>query len=369
MPSTAPEPHRTPAPENAAEAAGAHRPWTVAVLGPGGVGGLLAALLSRAGHRVICLAGEATAKTLRENGIRVRSEPFGDFTAEVEADTVLREPVDLCVVAVKHTSLDEALERVPAAVLGPDALVLPFLNGVEHTGALRGRYGHDRVAAGVIRVESARVAPGVIEHGSPFADIDLAGGTARPLTEVAAVLEAAGLRARVAESETAILWAKLAFLAPFALLTTRYGTGAGPVRTEHREELLALIEETTAVGRAEGPRSTRPAAWRCSTRARPACGPRCSGTRRRAVHWSWTRSAEPCSARPSGTGSRYRRPRAWWPRWAPSERRGTRGGEPTPRQRRRHEEAGRGSASRLFGHASLPLGLLTWPDVTSNVLG
>ncbi|MEU3036077.1 ketopantoate reductase family protein [Streptomyces griseoaurantiacus] len=252
MPSTAPEPHRTPAPENSAEAAGAHRPWTVAVLGPGGVGGLLAALLSRAGHRVICLAGETTAKTLRENGIRVRSEPFGDFTAEVEAGTVLREPVDLCVVAVKHTSLDEALERVPAAVLGPDALVLPLLNGVEHTGALRDRYGHDRVAAGVIRVESARVAPGVIEHGSPFADIDLAGGTARPLTEVAAVLEAAGLRARVAESETAILWAKLAFLAPFALLTTRYGTGAGPVRTEHREELLALIEETTAVGRAEG---------------------------------------------------------------------------------------------------------------------
>lgn len=29
---------------------------SVAVLGPGGVGGLLAALLSRAGHRVTCLA-------------------------------------------------------------------------------------------------------------------------------------------------------------------------------------------------------------------------------------------------------------------------------------------------------------------------
>ncbi|WP_202442557.1 FAD-dependent oxidoreductase, partial [Streptomyces sp. SID6137] len=32
-----------------------HQGWTIAVLGPGGVGGLLAALLSRAGHRVICL--------------------------------------------------------------------------------------------------------------------------------------------------------------------------------------------------------------------------------------------------------------------------------------------------------------------------
>jgi 2-dehydropantoate 2-reductase len=58
----------------------ANNELTVAILGPGGVGGLLAALLSRAGHRVICLAGEETADTLRTNGIQVRSARFGDFT-------------------------------------------------------------------------------------------------------------------------------------------------------------------------------------------------------------------------------------------------------------------------------------------------
>ncbi|MGW1747998.1 ketopantoate reductase family protein [Streptomyces sp. NPDC002092] len=58
---------------------------TVAVLGPGGIGGLLAGLLSRAGHRVICLAGETTATTLRTDGIRVRSGLFGDFTARTKS--------------------------------------------------------------------------------------------------------------------------------------------------------------------------------------------------------------------------------------------------------------------------------------------
>lgn len=228
------------------------RPWTVAVLGPGGVGGLLAALLSRAGHRVICLAGDATAQALGEGGIRVRSGRFGDFTAAVEADTELREPVDLCVVAVKHTALDAALDRVPPAVLGTDGLVLPLLNGIEHLDTLRRRYGDDRVAAGVIRVESTRVAPGVIEHGSPFTEIDLVGTTTRSLTGLAAVLESAGVRTRLAESETAVLWTKLAFLAPFALLTTRYDATIGTIRTGHREELLALVGEITAVGRAAG---------------------------------------------------------------------------------------------------------------------
>lgn len=226
---------------------------SVAVLGPGGVGGLLAALLARTGHRVICLSGEKTAEALRTDGIRVRSARFGDFTARVEADTELREPVDACLVTVKHTALDAALARVPAQVLS-DGLVVPFLNGVEHPAALRARYRPDRVAPAVIRVESTRVAPGVVEHGSPFAEIDLTGtDVPRPrLDALADAFAAAGPATRVLEDETAALWAKMSFLAPFALLTTRYGLPLGDVRTRHRDELTALVEETAAISRACG---------------------------------------------------------------------------------------------------------------------
>ncbi|MFI2635559.1 ketopantoate reductase family protein [Streptomyces collinus] len=226
---------------------------TVAVLGPGGVGGLLAALLSRSGHRVICLSGEQTAKTLRTGGIQVRSARFGDFTARVEADTELREPVDACLVTVKDTALDAASARVPAPVLG-DGLLVPFLNGVEHPAALRARYRPDRVAPAVIRVESTRVAPGVVEHGSPFAEIDLT-GTDVPRPRLDALAEAfatAGPATRVLADETAALWAKMSFLAPFALLTTRYGLPLGDVRTRHRDELTALVEETAAISDACG---------------------------------------------------------------------------------------------------------------------
>ncbi|MFE8959429.1 ketopantoate reductase family protein [Streptomyces iakyrus] len=226
---------------------------TVAVLGPGGVGGLLAALLSRSGHRVICLSGERTAETLRAGGVQVRSARFGDFAARVEADTELREPVDACLVTVKDTALDAALARVPAPALG-DGLLVPFLNGVEHPAALRARYRPDRVAPAVIRVESTRVAPGVVEHGSPFAEIDLTGtDVPRPrLDALAEAFAAAGPATRVLEDETAALWAKMSFLAPFALLTTRYGLPLGDVRTRHRDELTALVEETAAISRACG---------------------------------------------------------------------------------------------------------------------
>ncbi|MEU9132693.1 2-dehydropantoate 2-reductase [Kitasatospora sp. NPDC048540] len=241
MPTTAPPP-----PDSAV----GDRRRTVAVLGPGGVGGLLAALLSRAGHRVICLASAPTARSLRRGGLHVRSAQFGEFTARVAAGTELREPVDLCLVTVKQTSLAAALDRIPPAAVRR-GLVVPLLNGIEHPAALRRRFGAERVAAGVIRVESARVGPGAVEHGSPFTEVDLA-GPADLLDPAAAVLRSAGVRTRTTRDETAMLWAKLAFLAPFALLTTRYGLSIGPVRSGHRAELMALVTEAAAVSTACG---------------------------------------------------------------------------------------------------------------------
>ncbi|MFI6048925.1 ketopantoate reductase family protein [Streptomyces violascens] len=220
---------------------------TVAVLGPGGVGGLIGGLLARAGHRVICLAGEETAATLNRDGLRIESTQYGNFTAAVKADTELREPVDAVVVTVKQTALDQALDRVPAAVLG-DALVIPLLNGIDHVAVLRERYPSAEVVAGTIKVEATRTAPGRISHTSPFAHLELAA----PLDEFADHLRHVGLGVTLRTDETAMLWDKLAFLAPFALLTTRYRTDVGTVRTDRRPELLAVLDEITAVARAAG---------------------------------------------------------------------------------------------------------------------
>ncbi|MEU2554521.1 2-dehydropantoate 2-reductase [Streptomyces sp. NPDC013313] len=226
-------------------------PLTVAVLGPGGVGGLIGALLARDGHRVICLARETTAAELSRGGLRVESAQYGDFTAAVEADTQLREAVDAVFVTVKQTSLDEALDRLPASALG-DSVVIPLLNGLDHLALLRDRYPSAEVVAGTIRVEATRTAPGLIHHTSPFANLELAA----PLDEFADRLRHAGLGVTLRTDETAMLWDKLAFLAPFALLTTRHRADVGTVRGDRRPELLAVLDEITAVAGAAGARVT-----------------------------------------------------------------------------------------------------------------
>jgi 2-dehydropantoate 2-reductase len=225
----------------------------IAVLGPGGVGGLLAALLARRGATVTCLAGESTAAGLARRGISVSSDLFGDFAVPVRAATRLTEPVDACLVAVKATQLDAALERLPADVLG-DALVVPFLNGVEHMAVLRARYPASSVVGGTIRVEASRPAPGEVRLDSSFVRAELAPADGlRGRTEpLAAALRDAGVDVDVVADEVAALWSKLVFLAPFALLTTHEAAPLGVVRDRRGDEVAAAVGEAVAVARAEG---------------------------------------------------------------------------------------------------------------------
>jgi 2-dehydropantoate 2-reductase len=227
--------------------------WSVAVVGPGGVGGLLGAVLARAGHRVVYVARPETAATLNSAGLGLRSAQFGEFHVPAQATPRLAGPVDVCLLAVKATSLEPALAGVPAEALG-DGLVLPLLNGVDHMAVLRDRYPADQVVAGAIRVESTRVAAGRIEHTTPFSWIEVASATApsERVEALAAQLSQAGLDVTVRDDETALLWDKLAFLAPLALVTTYHEAPAGVVRDKWRDDLETVIDEVTAVARAAG---------------------------------------------------------------------------------------------------------------------
>jgi 2-dehydropantoate 2-reductase len=224
-----------------------------AVLGPGGVGGLLAALLTRSGAAVTCLAGPSTVDVLRRSGVRVESGRFGDFTARVAAAEQLDQSVDVCLVTVKATQLEDALDRLPPGVVG-SALIVPLLNGVDHVDVLRRRYPDATVVPATIRVEASRVAPGVIRHDSPFVTVELAedDDTAPAVRRLAGELERAGVTVKVSDDAATVMWSKLTFLVTLALLTTATQATAGEVRERRRDDLVAMVREVAEVARAEG---------------------------------------------------------------------------------------------------------------------
>jgi 2-dehydropantoate 2-reductase len=224
-----------------------------AVLGPGGVGGFVAAALARAGAQVTVVAREPTAAVIARDGIAVDSVLLGRFAARPDVVSRLTDAVDVLFVATKATGLADALERVAA----PPALALPLLNGLDQMRVLRERFGRERVAAGVIRIESDRPAPGQIVQSSPRARVDLAADEARPaavLAGIVAALERAGIPARVGPSEAQVLWSKLVRLNALSATTTVSGRTIGTIRSdpEWRLQLVDCIGEAAAAASADG---------------------------------------------------------------------------------------------------------------------
>jgi 2-dehydropantoate 2-reductase len=143
-----------------------------AVLGVGGVGGLVGGALAKAGHPVTLLV-RSVRRDHYPDRLAVESEPLGTFEAPVRVADRLDQPHDVVWITVKAMALEEALATVPPEELG-DGVVVPLLNSVDHVNQLRDHYGSERVLPGTIRVEAEQGGPGRVRHLSAFADVQVA---------------------------------------------------------------------------------------------------------------------------------------------------------------------------------------------------
>lgn len=220
-----------------------------AILGAGGIGGLLGAWLAHGGSPVTLVLRPDSLSRHPEQ-LRLES-PFGNFSAPVSRSTEVP-PCDVLWIAVKATQLDEAL----ASLTHPESVgaIVPLLNGIDHLAVLRAKYGAQKIIPATIAVESERIAPGHIIHRSPFARINVASSGREKLGTTIAGLQKVGFECRFIDDEATLMWSKLVFLAPLALSTTASdlpigGVLADPVWCELRQ---SCVREACAVATAEG---------------------------------------------------------------------------------------------------------------------
>ena len=225
-----------------------------AVLGGGGVGGLVGGALAKAVQPVSLLVRPGRRDHYPER-LTVRSETLGTFKAPVRVADRFDGQFDVVWITVKATMLEATLRAVAPERLG-DGVVVPLLNGIDHVEYLRDRYGPERVLPGTIRVEAEQMEPGRVHHLSAFVDVQVAPSPAARARAAALCeeLRTAGLTCEVRDDEATMLWSKLCFLAPFALATTASGGSLGVVRSDAqwRARLEECVNEACAVGVAEG---------------------------------------------------------------------------------------------------------------------
>ena len=222
-----------------------------AVLGAGGVGGLMGALLASGGEEITLILREQKRAAYPTQ--LTLDRPNGTMVAPIRMVSRLEAAVDVLWIAVKATQLEEALQRVAAP---PQSIgcVVPLLNGIDHVDRLRRLYGHQRVVPATIAVEAERIAPGHMVQRSHFVRVSLAASGSPRLDGVATLLRQAGVECQFVADEKTMLWGKLCFLAPFALATSAAGKTSGEIMADEHwsAQLRSSVHEACAVALAEG---------------------------------------------------------------------------------------------------------------------
>ena len=219
-----------------------------AVLGAGAIGGLVGTALASLGEDVTVLVRPERLAGYPTNLSVERSS--GVISAPAKVAGTLNSLVDVLWIATKSYQLETALE----AVRSQPRFVVPLLNGVDHIELLRAHFGHDRVFPATIAVEAEKIAPGRFVQRSPFVNLNLAASAEQILGAIVARLRDLAFTCRFIQNEQSLLWSKLCFLGPYALVASASGKNKGEIYadSEWKRKLISAMAEACAVAKTSG---------------------------------------------------------------------------------------------------------------------
>jgi len=241
-----------------------------ATVATGGIGGYLAARLIQAGEDVATLARGAHLEAIRSSGLTLEAAD-GRSTVHPRIatdDPAAIGPVDAVIFAVKAKDVESAAQGC-LPLLGPQTVVIPFLNGVETVPRLATILPLANIANGTATISTTVIEPGTIRQVGSFATFIFAecdSSQSERIEAVRSAFERAGVKAPVVADIDVALWQKFCLFAPMSGVTAAARCTIGEIRNNaHLSRVFQdAIAETAALGRALGvalPRDLEPRLW------------------------------------------------------------------------------------------------------------
>ncbi len=184
----------------------------VAVVGAGGIGGFLGALLIRGGADVVLVARGPHLAAMQSRGLVLESQLFGTWSvrplATADASSVGR--VDLVLFCVKTYDLAAAAYQC-RAIVGADTAVIPVQNGIEAAEHLGAILGTEHILGGLTYVAGRLVEPGRVRQRGLARELvfgELEGGHSARAVALAAFLQQHGVPVQLRDDMQRLLWEK-----------------------------------------------------------------------------------------------------------------------------------------------------------------
>lgn len=217
----------------------------IAIIGPGAIGGTIAAWLAQSPSYEIAICARTAFAELQVD------TPHGTLTArpKIITDPTQSEPVDWVLVATK-TYDSVAVAPWLKGLLGPATPIAVLQNGVEHVARFSSVVSTDRILPVVIDCPAERTAPGRIrQRGAAWMKVpDTITGRA-----FQALFSATRIEVSTVPDFLTTAWTKLCLNCAGAISAVTLQP-SGVVRSvpETVEVMRNLVRECIAVGNAEG---------------------------------------------------------------------------------------------------------------------
>jgi 2-dehydropantoate 2-reductase len=229
----------------------------IMVTGIGAIGGYVASVLTiNYPGQVTVVARRKRKDSIEQKGLVLHSALIGEkVTHPRVTDTPAEEGIqDVIFICVKNYSLASAVAGI-APCVGKDTIVVPMLNGVDHTEVAASLLpAGTRFVDTAIYINSAVNADYSIQQQSKFAIVFVGSADKDAEKTVFELFDHEGFRTHIAERMDVELWNKYLMNCAYNVVTAYYEKTIGEILTipEGKEALRTLLEEAYRVGVACG---------------------------------------------------------------------------------------------------------------------
>jgi len=183
----------------------------IVIVGPGAIGCLYAAFLSKQAEVWLLDKNEHRAKAITQTGIKLEGIS-GKWQAKVKAtaDPKDIQEADLIVICVKSYDTKAAIKNAKS-LMGEKTMALTLQNGVGNVEIIGEVVGHDKVIGGVSNHGATLLGPGYIRHAGKGETVigRIDGKTPVQLRKIREVFNKAKLEMKISRDIKALIWSKL----------------------------------------------------------------------------------------------------------------------------------------------------------------
>jgi 2-dehydropantoate 2-reductase len=216
----------------------------IALIGPGAIGGSVAAWLAQSAGNEVTLCARTSFEQFRIE------TPKGPITASphILTDAGEASPVDWVLIATKTYDAGATASWFPGLV-GAGTRVAVLQNGVEHVARFATYLDTARIIRAIVDIPAERLAPGHIHQRRMGSIVVPAGGDGEAFS---ALFAPTPIAVSTTGDFATAAWTKLAFNSAGAVSALTLKPGGVVWRDDIAEIQRAIVRECVAVGRAEG---------------------------------------------------------------------------------------------------------------------